>query len=312
MKFKNTKKSEAQKEITSSTKDTKEALLKDEIKEIVEETVGEMLKVKSEEGKPPSLDKENQNDVDEKPAIPESSEMVDKSESATVTKDTLPTETPVVIPSVAEAQPQTPAVLSQPEPSEEKKEEAIAPTMPIVNQPEMPSVEPVTMDNDSVEVSKKKSRLPLLLLIFLFLLLLGGGLFYAYSRNMLTLSFLGSSTTQKPAPSKTQHVASTPTPKPVDLTKYKVSVLNGSGVAGEAAKVKSSLTEAGFSVTTTGNADTSDVTDTIISAKATVDEGYLTKLTDTLSKTYKVSSETHKLDSTDSNDVTVTIGSNTK
>jgi hypothetical protein len=104
----------------------------------------------------------------------------------------------------------------------------------------------------------------------------------------------------------------TQTPKEVDLTKYTVSVLNGSGVSGAATKVKTTLTDAGFKITSTGNANSSDVVDTYISAKTSVDEAFLKKLSDTVSKTYKVSSETHKLDSSVTEDVTVTIGSSTK
>lgn len=103
----------------------------------------------------------------------------------------------------------------------------------------------------------------------------------------------------------------TPTPNemPVDLTKYSISVLNGSGIRGLAAKVQNSLVADGFVVESVGNANRADYTETVISVKKDVPKGYITKLRESLSESYKVAKNTQTLDPTESVDVSVIIGS---
>lgn len=102
----------------------------------------------------------------------------------------------------------------------------------------------------------------------------------------------------------------TPTEKPLDLKAFSVSVLNGSGVVGKAAEVKTSLTQAGFKVTTTGNADRSDYTTTKISAKKSVDAAFLDKLQTELKKTYTLDAVS-TADASQTTDVVVTLGKTT-
>lgn len=154
---------------------------------------------------------------------------------------------------------------------------------------------------------KKSSKGPwVVFLVILLILLIGGaaGFFYMKkgSKHML-LSFSPSPT---PAPTATP-MPPTPTPT-INLTKYTISVLNGSGVSGAASKTKSALTTAGFSVKTTGNAATSDYTTTVISAKSSVDSGFLQSLVTTLKQTYSVDATIKTLDDNSTTDVVVTIG----
>jgi hypothetical protein len=102
----------------------------------------------------------------------------------------------------------------------------------------------------------------------------------------------------------------TPTPKDVDVSKYTVKVLNGSGVSGQAAKVKNELTTAGFTVVSTGNANSSDYTKTEITVKKTVSKEALAKLQTELGKTYKVSTATAT--TTQTADIVIIIGTATK
>ena len=102
-----------------------------------------------------------------------------------------------------------------------------------------------------------------------------------------------------------------PTEKPVDLTAYTIAVLNGSGISGKAAEAKQTLTSAGFTVSSTGNADKSTYTKTEISAKKTVNHDYLTKLEDELNKSYDVDTTVATSPDSDTTDVTVTLGSQT-
>lgn len=55
-----------------------------------------------------------------------------------------------------------------------------------------------------------------------------------------------------------------PSPEPVDIKTLKIEILNGSGVPGEAGRVNSLLTNAGFSQAETGNADNYDYESTQI------------------------------------------------
>ena len=115
---------------------------------------------------------------------------------------------------------------------------------------------------------------------------------------------------QKPTPTALPPTA-VPTQKPVDLTAYTIAILNGSGISGKAAEVKTSLITAGFKVSSTGNADKSTYTKTEISAKKTVNHDFLTKLEDELNKTYDVDTTVASAPDSDTTDVTVTLGSQT-
>lgn len=117
---------------------------------------------------------------------------------------------------------------------------------------------------------------------------------------------------EKPTPTPEPTETPTPTEKPVDLKAYNIQVLNGSGVTGEAAKVKASLEAAGFKVSETGNADKDDYENTQIAAKGTVNKQYMKKLEETLEKSYKVdSSSPTSADASSAADVVITIGINT-
>ncbi len=174
-----------------------------------------------------------------------------------------------------------------------------------------------TDTDDVVTVEKKKSVLFFFVIAFLaFVVGLGGiaGGYYLLKSDTIDFSkismpaipFLTQATpTEEPTPT------SEPTAKPVDLKAYTVRILNGSGVTGEAAKLKAVLTDAGFTVGETGNADNSDYTETVISAQTSVDQGYLKELTETLKKSYKVDATVKTVPSVGDSQVTVTIGSET-
>lgn len=103
--------------------------------------------------------------------------------------------------------------------------------------------------------------------------------------------------------------APTPTTAELDKEAYEITVLNGSGIAGEAAAVQTILEDAGFKVGTVGNAETADFTETEISAKSSVDEEYLDELEDTLGKRGEV--KVVDAPSSQTEEVVVTVGSNT-
>lgn len=80
----------------------------------------------------------------------------------------------------------------------------------------------------------------------------------------------------------------TSTPVASDTTQYKIEVLNGNGVEGNAAKVQIILEAAGFNISSIGNGDRKDYQKTIIQAKKTVSKDFLDKLKSFLEKTYVV------------------------
>jgi len=85
----------------------------------------------------------------------------------------------------------------------------------------------------------------------------------------------------------------TPTPEPVDLSVLTVQVLNGSGVVGEAGRVKVLLTEAGFEEdkVETANAKNYDYLETEVRIKQGLADGLYVQLKELLSGDYTVSEE---------------------
>jgi len=170
---------------------------------------------------------------------------------------------------------------------------------------EKSTVSPVQQFQPSYQPKKTGSPIFWILIPGIFLLgaILGGIVFYEK----------GVANTQiaTPIPTTIPIVTVTPTASPsasVDLTKYSISILNGSGIPGEAGKAKTLLTGAGFKVGTTGNAATYNFTKTIIKAKTTVDANFVSALSTALGKTYVVDT-TQTLATSSANNVQVVIGS---
>lgn len=141
--------------------------------------------------------------------------------------------------------------------------------------------------------------------IFLLGALLGGIYFYQTSVNKVADKT--PTTTQEPTTNSVP--TSSSEPKVVDLTKYTIKILNGSGIKGEAGKVQDLLESAKFEVSTTGNADSYGYTKTVIQVKSDVDKDFIAKLTETLSETYSVDTKTQSLSTTSSDSVIVIVGS---
>lgn len=104
----------------------------------------------------------------------------------------------------------------------------------------------------------------------------------------------------------------TPTPSPTggttaDKNALTVSILNGSGVAGVAAEMKSKLTSLGYNVVSTGNADNFDYENVTIKVKPTK-KNALAKLKSDLSADYTVGDATSDLASSETADAVVIVG----
>lgn len=100
-----------------------------------------------------------------------------------------------------------------------------------------------------------------------------------------------------------------PTSQPTQEIKVedlRIKVLNGSGVVGEANRVKLILEDADFTVDSTGNADNYDASETTIAARAGVPGSVVSDIQDLLEDDYTVT--TTSLDGSEDVDIIVTVG----
>lgn len=175
---------------------------------------------------------------------------------------------------------------------------------------------PTDKPDDFIPLEKNsRGPNPLLIIIPGVLLLgalLGGIVFYRSSVDNQK-NIKDTELTETPAPTEiAEDVVAISTPSAtIDLSKYTVVILNGSGISGEAGKVKTILTAAEFKVGTTGNASTYDYTKTVVKAKSTVDATFVTKLIETLGKTYVVD-KAQTLSDSSKDDVQVVVGTSKK
>ncbi|GEM_PF-6098935 len=94
----------------------------------------------------------------------------------------------------------------------------------------------------------------------------------------------------------------------VSPSAYTIMLQNGSGISGEATKVRRLLEGQTYQIGTIGNADRSDYNQTIIQAKSTVNKAWLLKLQEFLGKTYSVS-DIDVLPESSTSDVILIVGS---
>lgn len=154
---------------------------------------------------------------------------------------------------------------------------------------------------DNRKKSSSKALLPLIIIVIL--VVIGVGVFL-FMGNKGNTSETTDSTTQENQEAPT--TAPEPTEEEVDLKAYKIMVINGTEVAGEAGKLKTTLTDAGYDVTAIGNADKTTYTKTIIQAKEDVKPGFISKLKTELEGAYEVGSD-EILDADDDNNVEVKV-----
>lgn len=144
--------------------------------------------------------------------------------------------------------------------------------------------------------------------VFAVLLLgiLAGGIYYFKSKvsdKAPTRPEEVAKATSTPEPTQT------PTPEPeIVLADYSLSVLNGSGVVGEADKVKDILASAGFEEIETDNADSYDYTNTEVSFKKDTPEGVYEAIKKALEDDYEVVKSEVYLSEDASFDVIVIVG----
>ena len=122
------------------------------------------------------------------------------------------------------------------------------------------------------------------MIIVFIVVLLGGALWY-FRENAIKQISVKDSITSTPSPSKISPTPASDSAKlAIDYSKYKIKVLNGSGIAGAAAKGKEILEKELFMVVEIGNAETSDYDLTVIQTKKEVPKAFLDQLRSVLEK----------------------------
>ncbi len=196
----------------------------------------------------------------------------------------------------------------------------------LASQPEsatnnIPSVEPIfTQDpfavdgvvrdkpEEHIEEPKKKWSWVIIAIIFIIVVLIGGTLWY-FRENAVKQVSLEDKITSTPAPSRVSPTPASDSAKLVlDYSKYKIKVLNGSGIGGAAAKGKEILESEKFVIEEIGNAETSDYEKTVIQAKKEVPSAFLDKLKSVLKETYLLDVN-KELEDSEEVDVVIIIGS---
>lgn len=183
------------------------------------------------------------------------------------------------------------------EPKEQKEEKA-----PIDTKEWIPSTD------EEVEEKAPKSKLLVFFIIFIIIGVIVGGFFY-YRSSMK------SKTTEEPSTTpETAEVTPTPTQIPeesveeVDYSEYSVSVLNGSGIPGEAGTVQELLEELGLKDIDTGNAESYDYETTEVSFKDSVPSSVFNDIEETLGGEYTVELTESTLDEDSSFDIIIIVG----
>lgn len=146
-----------------------------------------------------------------------------------------------------------------------------------------------------------------LVLLVVIALMCGAGVFSLLYFNIIHVPSQAMNFFASPTPTPTP--MPTATPAPVVMLKkdeIKIKVLNGTGTAGQAGKVKSAMGEIGFSDIQTDNATDQNATDTIVAVSSKVPKDIADEIVKELQKTF---SSVKTQDSTDPNfAVVITTG----
>ena len=159
------------------------------------------------------------------------------------------------------------------EPKEEKPKEETPEVVSLEETPkatetlgEVKSEEAPTLDLTMPEDGGGGKGKRVFIIVFILVLVLGlvAGGFYYYKTKVSG----GEETPKDDTPTPSAQETPTPTPsEEVDLSEYSVSILNGSGIPGEAGKVETALKTQGFEGIETGNAESYDYTVSEVSLK---------------------------------------------
>ncbi|OGM80532.1 hypothetical protein A2361_00020 [Candidatus Woesebacteria bacterium RIFOXYB1_FULL_40_26] len=142
-------------------------------------------------------------------------------------------------------------------------------------------------------------------IIFIGLLLLGaGGVFFFATRSAnepaTTATPESGDTSIIPTPEPTE------SPKPIDRSKVKIEIQNGTGITGEGAYLQGVLANLGYKNIKTANASNQDSTTTVVTFAKTLDAGAIDEIASKLEEVYKAVDT--KTSSTITTDVLIVTG----
>ena len=205
-------------------------------------------------------------------------------------------------------------------PAEEEKEKKFKAVTEEVTVPDAPKPEDSTLavsetNNIVSEPSTGKHDAGVFFKFFLLTffatllaLALAGGIYVYFTGTNKSLGTRPIVTSQTPTPVAIETPVPTASPSAnVDLTAYKVSVLNGNGGIGTATAAKVIIEKAGFKVGYLGNADNFNFANTLIQVKTSVPASVVAILKNSLSSKYTVSIG-DPLDPQSPYDIVVTVG----
>jgi hypothetical protein len=164
---------------------------------------------------------------------------------------------------------------------------------------------------EDIEEPKKKRSWIVIILIIVVVIFIVGVLWY-FRENAIKQISVKDAITSTPSPSKISPTPASDSAKlAIDYSKYKIKVLNGSGIGGAAAKGKEIIESEKFIVEEISNAETSDYKKTVIQAKKEVPSAFLDKLKSVLKETYLLDVN-EELEDSEEVDVVIIIGSGRK
>lgn len=174
---------------------------------------------------------------------------------------------------------------------------------------DLPKQVPSNTSKQSTIAPTGKHHFPNIIIVIIFLIILGSiGGFLMYNKNMLPKN--------KPTPTPTPLQVLSPTPlatptTEIDTSEYTITILNGTGKAGEATKIETLLTDNGFNVVKTGNANNFNYEKTQARFKEKVPDEAKLPLDKLLKTLYDFSIGT-KLEEEYDSDILIIVGKGTK
>lgn len=156
--------------------------------------------------------------------------------------------------------------------------------------------------------SKPKNSGSKWVIIFIVLLIIGGaGIFFFTSSANKPIATPTPSFGVVPIENKvTSAPIATATPEPVKKDTITIEIQNGTGITGEAKLLQDKLKELGYTEITTGNAETTDNTETTVTFKKTLSQAAQDELKKEMESFYKTVNI--KTSSTQKTDVVVVTG----
>lgn len=173
--------------------------------------------------------------------------------------------------------------------------------------PPPPISVPVSQIDISASPDQPSNRKYLWIGLAVFLILILGGTWFYLTNNSKKVT-VGKQLEKSATPTAPEVEPTAVVSQEVKEDKYPIKVLNGSGIAGEASKIKEILEKEGFKVSETGNAENYDYTDTVVQSKKGIEKNFLEKLKSLIGKTYTLAKD-ELISASDSSDVIVIVGS---